>query len=165
MTAFSVGRDVAAPSGFGMQASGGNAVAKALGIITALIPAEAIAAFLATISAVAALSTQSDLVPILNVWLAIPLGIFATFVFAFVGAADGIIALPAAERWKKILWVVVYSIGISLLFIVYVGAMPENPIEVMWGIQSAWGGLVAVVFTILWGGIKALIDAYRPTPP
>lgn len=165
MTAFSVGRSVASEGGFALNnADGGNGVTKALGMITALIPAEALAAFLATISAIAAIPNAPDVQEALNVWLALPMGIIATVLFAYVGAADRLIGQSGAALVWKLLKILFYALGISLLFLVYVAAMPDNPIQARWGIPSAYGGLLAVVLTILWGGIKALIDAFRAKP-
>lgn len=160
MTAYSVGRDFVG-TGRVAVANDDRGVSKALGIITALIPGEAIAAYLAMISAIAALQNQPDIQLQLNFWLALSFGIVATIVLAVVGAAPQIRSSKGSERAKAVGGALLYGVGLSALFIVYVSAMPENPIEQLWKIPSAWGGIVAVGITVLWGLAKLLIDSLK----
>lgn len=165
MTAFSLGRDAASQRGIGLTNDDRGPVVKALGIITELIPAEAIAAYLAVVAAVAAFpdqTGQTDFRLLLDVWLAIPVGVLVSIAFAFIGAAQAITATPESERPGKVWGVFAYGFGLGVLFIVYVMAMPGNPVEVLWNVPSAAGGLAAVIFTIGWGIGTALWAALHP---
>jgi len=165
VTAFSLGRDTAGPQGVGLTNDDRGQVAKALGIITSLIPAEAIAAYLAVVAAVAAFTVQAgqaDFRLQLNVWLAIPIGVLVSIAFAFIGAAPAILGTPKTERAGKVWRVLAYGFGLGVLFVIYVMAMPGNPIEVLWNVPSAVGGLAAVVFTIGWGIGTALWTVLHP---
>lgn len=159
MTAFSLGRDTASSGRIGLNDDDRGPVAKALGIITELIPGEAIAAYLAIVAAVAAFTVapeQADFRPALNVGLAVPMGFLVSIAFAFIGAAKAIRDASDKERPGKIWRTLGYGVGTGALFIVYVIAMPGNPFEVLWDVQPAVGGLIAVLFTIGWGIGKAV---------
>ena len=108
-----------------------------------------------------ALQNQPDIQLQLNFWLALSFGIVATIVLAVVGAAPQIRSSKGSERAKAVGGALLYGVGLSALFIVYVSAMPENPIEQLWKIPSAWGGIVAVGITVLWGLAKLLIDSLK----
>ncbi|WP_060915338.1 hypothetical protein [Microbacterium oleivorans] len=162
MTAYAVGQR-AVRTDFSVLDNNENAVAKSLGVITELIPAEAIAAFLALRSAIAALGPENDAVRVqLDVWVAMGVAALVTIAFAFIGAASDLRNATDTQRPKKIAKVLAHGIGLSLLFVVYVAALPANPLQALYGIDPAWGGLVAVVITIVWGVIKAAIEAARP---
>lgn len=161
MTAYSLGSSTLG-GGVVTQGSNNNPIAKALGMITEVIPAEAIATFLAMTSAIAALGPKEASAQLqLNVWLAMGLAIVVTIGFAFIAAAKDIVDTAPNKRFMAVLMVLAQGVGLSLLFIVYVAALPENPIEALWGINSAWGGIVAVAITVVWGLVRAIIAAFK----
>lgn len=156
MTAISLGRE-AASDGIRTFDDAGP-VAKALGVITELIPAEAIAGYLAVLAAVAAFQIppgEFDYRPLLNLWLAVPVGMLVSVFFALIGAKKGIADSAPAERPRKFRAALGYGVGLAVLFVVYVIAMPGNPVQMMWGVPYALGGLLAVLITIGWGLFKA----------
>ena len=156
MTSMSLGRE-AASDGIGTFDDAGP-VAKALGVVTELIPAEAIAGYLAVLAAIAAFQVppgEFDYRPLLNLWLAVPVGMIVSIVFALIGATKGIANSAPAERPRKYRAALGYGAGLAALFVVYVIAMPGNPIQTVWGVPYALGGLLAVLITIGWGLFKA----------